>query len=63
MIKHEVSYIKVILKTYFKNKFKIFQVANRLLFYKSSYNYFQKLFLRIVFKLYLVIVLKNGSKN
>ena len=66
MIKYKVSDIKVILKTYFKNiknKFKNFQVANRFLFYKSSYNYFQKLFLKIVFKVYLVIVLKNSPKK
>ena len=47
MIKSKVLDVKIIFETYLKsikNRLKLFQVPNRLLFYKISKNYFQKLF-------------------
>ena len=54
MIKNKTLYIKIIFKIKniknIKNRLKTFQFSDRLLFYKISYNTFQKLFFKIVTK-------------
>ena len=49
VIKNKTLDIKIILKN-IKNMLKTFQISNKLLFYKTSYNIFQKLFFCTVFK-------------
>ena len=54
MIKNKTLHIKIIFKTYFKIfkiNLKYFRFSNRLLFYKKSYNSFQKLFSKTIFKI------------
>ena len=51
MIKNKTLYIKIIFKIKnIKNRLKTFQFSNRLLFYKISYNTFQKLFFKTIFE-------------
>ena len=55
MIKNKTLHIKIIFKTYFKIfkiNYKYFRFSNRLLFYKKSYNSFQKLFSKTIFQNY-----------
>ena len=61
MIKNKVQNIKIIFKTYFKI-LKTF--ANRLLFYKTSYNNFKILFSKQYFlKLFFKTVIKYDLRN